>query len=58
MKSMAAYYVLIAMNSQQQDADRRRAELAAAQSPRPSLLARARAAFRSSRSTGPVIEPA
>ena len=40
MKSVAAYYAFLAMNSIEQDADRRRAELA--RGPRPSILARAR----------------
>ena len=50
MKSIAAYYVFIAANSVQQDADRRRAELQAARAPRPSLFARARTLIASSRS--------
>ena len=47
MKSVAAYYVLLAMNTQEQDAHRRRAQHAAAASPspRPSLLARVRSAL-------------
>jgi hypothetical protein len=41
MKSIAAYYVLIAMNGQEQlDPDRARAERIAAATPRPSLVAR------------------
>jgi hypothetical protein len=41
MKSIAAYYVLIAMNSQNPlDPDRARAERIAAATPRPSLASR------------------
>jgi hypothetical protein len=52
MKSIAAYYVLVAMNTQQQHADPRRAK-AAARPSRPSLVARARALLTSGRSTQP-----
>jgi hypothetical protein len=59
MKSVAAYYVLVAMNSQEQDAHRRRAQhAAAAASPRPSLLARVRSALGSARPAGSAAEPA
>jgi len=41
MKSIAAYYVLIAMNGEEHlDPDRARAERIAAATPRPSLVAR------------------
>jgi hypothetical protein len=53
MKSIAAYYVLVAMNSEQQHADRRRREFAAPQPARPSLVARVRALVASGRSTQP-----
>jgi hypothetical protein len=50
MKSIAAYYVLIAMNGQEQlDPDRARAERIAAATPRPSLVARALRALASPR---------
>jgi len=58
MKSVAAYYVLVAMNSQEQDAHRRRKQHAAAVSPRPSLLARVRSALGSARPAGSAAEPA
>ena len=58
MKSVAAYYVLVAMTSQEQDAHRRRAQRAAAASPRPSLLARVRSALGSARPAGSAAEPA
>jgi hypothetical protein len=58
MKSVAAYYVLVAMTSQEQDAHRRRAQHAAAASPRPSLLGRLRSAFGSARPAGSAAEPA
>jgi hypothetical protein len=47
MKTYAAYYALLAMNSMEQDDRRRRAELTRA--PRPSFLARARALLTSAR---------
>jgi hypothetical protein len=50
MKSIAAYYVLVAMNGQEQDAQRH-ARSAAPRPQRPSLLARARALVASARST-------
>jgi hypothetical protein len=50
MKSIAAYYVLVAMNTEQQHADPRRANAGAG---RPSLVARARALLTSGRSTQP-----
>jgi hypothetical protein len=50
MKSIAAYYVLVAMNTQDQDAQRH-ARSAAARPQRPSFLARARALVASARST-------
>lgn len=43
MRSMAAYYVILAMSAQEQDADRRRTRLPAPRTPRPSLFARVRA---------------
>jgi hypothetical protein len=59
MKSIAAYYVLIALNTQeQQDPDRRRAERIAAANPRPSLAARVRSALGSPRATRPAVGPA
>ena len=59
MKSIAAYYVLIAMNSQNPlDPDRARAERIAAAAPRPSLLARVRSALGSARPAGSAAEPA
>lgn len=57
MKSIAAYYVFVAMNSQEQDTQRRHAQHAAA-SPRPSLLSRARSAFGSARLARSAAEPA
>jgi hypothetical protein len=42
MKSIAAYYVLIASETAQQDAARRRAEFQNPRPQRPSILARAR----------------
>jgi hypothetical protein len=56
MKSMAAYYAFIAMNSQEQDADRRHAQLRAAR--RPSLIARVRGLVGPVRSTGPATHAA
>ena len=47
MKTYAAYYALIALNSMEQDDHRRRAELNRA--PRPSLLDRARSLIASAR---------
>lgn len=58
MKSVAAYYVLVAMNSQEQDAHRRRAQPAAAASPRPSLLGRLRSALGSGHPARSAAEPA
>jgi hypothetical protein len=58
MKSMAAYYAFIAMNSQEQDADRRRAQQKAARPARPSLLARIRARVVPARSTRHAANPA
>ena len=58
MKSVAAYYVLVAMNSQEQDTQRRRAQHAAAASPRPSLLSRVRSALGSARLARSAAEPA
>ena len=58
MKSIAAYYVFVAMNSQEQDSQRRHAQHAAAASPRPSLLSRARSAFGSARLARSAAEPA
>jgi hypothetical protein len=57
MKSVAAYYVLVAMNGQEQDAHRRRAQHAGAASPRPSLLARIRGHLGSARTARPTAEP-
>ncbi len=57
MKSIAAYYVFVAMNSQEQDTQRRHAQHAAA-SPRPSLLSRARSALGSARLARSAAEPA
>ena len=51
MKSIAAYYVLVAMNSQEQAAQRHARSGAAARPQGPSLLARARALLASVRST-------
>ena len=53
MKSIAAYYVLVAMNTELQHADPRRAEAAAGRPSRPSLVARARAMLTYGRSTQP-----
>ena len=47
MKTYAAYYALLAMNSIEQDDHRRRAQLTRA--PRPSFLARARTLLASAR---------
>jgi len=47
MKTYAAYYAFIALNSMEQDDHRRRAELNRA--PRPSFLARVRALVASAR---------
>ena len=58
MKSIAAYYVLVAMNTQEQDADRRRAQRLAATPSRPSIVARVRSALGSSRATHPAAGPA
>lgn len=58
MKSVAAYYVLVAMNSQEQDTHRRRAQHAAAASPGPSLLARVRSALGSARPVRSAADPA
>ena len=58
MKSVAAYYVLVAMNGQEQDAHRHRAQYAAAASPRPSLLGRVRSALGSARPARSAAEPA
>jgi hypothetical protein len=58
MKSMAAYYAFIAMNSQEQDADRRHAQLRAARPARPSLIARVRRLVGPVRSTGPATHAA
>jgi hypothetical protein len=58
MNSIAAYYAFLAAASLQQDADRRRAELRAARAPRPSLIARARELFASSRSSRPATNAA
>ena len=58
MKSIAAYYVLVAMNGQEQSSDRRRAQRIAAASPRPSLVARVRSALGSPRATRPAAGPA
>ena len=58
MKSVAAYYVLVALNSQEQDTHRRRAQRAAAASPRPSLLGRVRSALGSAGPARSVAEPA
>jgi hypothetical protein len=60
MKSVAAYYVLIAMNGQELDADRRHHELAAAAArpPRPSIVSRVRALIASPRASGPASNPA
>jgi hypothetical protein len=43
MKSIAAYYTFIAVNSLEQEAAQRRTQVRAPQAPRPSLVARARA---------------
>jgi hypothetical protein len=43
MKSIAAYYAFIAVNSLDQEAAQRRALAQAPRAPRPSLIARARA---------------
>ena len=53
MKSIAAYYVLVSMNTQQQHPDPRRAKAVAARPSRPSLVARARSLLTSGRSTQP-----
>lgn len=58
MKSIAAYYALLALNSEQQAAERRRAEVEAARSPRRSRFARARAFVTSGRSTRPAASAA
>ena len=59
MNSVAAYYVLVAMNGQEQDAQRRRAQHAAAVAPSgPSLLARIRGHLGVARPVRPAAEPA
>ena len=58
MKSVAAYYVLVAMNTQEQDADRRRAQRIAATRSRPSIIARVRSALGSARASHPAAGPA
>jgi len=52
MKSIAAYYVLVAMNGEQQHAQSRRAAPAPAQPKGPSLLSRVRDLVVAARSTG------
>jgi hypothetical protein len=59
MKSIAAYYAFLALNSVEQDAQRRRAELTSP--PRPSMLARARmllASARPAQQSEPTTTPA
>ena len=58
MKSVAAYYVLVAMNTQEQDTLRRRAQRAAVASPRPSFLGRVRSALGSGRPARSAAGPA
>jgi hypothetical protein len=58
MKSIAAYYVLVAMNTEMHEAEQRRAELAAARPSRPSLVERVRSFVTSVRPTRPAAEPA
>jgi hypothetical protein len=57
MKSMAAYYAFIAMNSQQQDANRHRARVAEPRPARPSLLSRIRGQVGSSRTHRAAVKP-
>ena len=52
MKSIAAYYAFVAVNSMEQEAAQRRAQAKAPQAPRQSLIARARALL-TSRSSHP-----
>ena len=58
MKSIAAYYVFVAMTSADQEAQHRRAELAASLPPRPSLFARIRSLVTSPRSAQPATSAA
>ena len=57
MKSIAAYYAFIAMNSIDQEAAQRRAHATAPKAHRPSLVARARALV-TSRSSQPAATAA
>jgi hypothetical protein len=57
MKSIAAYYTFIAVNSLDDDAERRRAAARAARATRPSIMVRARA-FLSSRTSSRAAHPA
>ena len=59
MKSIAAFYVLLAMEQAQQDVASRRAEIQESQArpQRPSILARARAAVVGRRAPGAVSNP-
>jgi len=57
MKSIAAYYAFIAINSIDQEAAQRRAHAKAPKAPRPSLVARARALV-TSRSSQPAATAA
>ena len=56
MKSMAAYYAFIAM-SQQQDAYRHPAHVAAPRPDRPSLLSRIRGQIASTRAHNAAVKP-
>ena len=58
MKSIAAYYVLVAMNGQQQDAYRRPADVTPAPTKGPSLLSRIRDLVAATRSSGPATTAA
>ena len=57
MKSIAAYYTFIAVNSLEEEDLRRRAHARAAQAARPSLISRVRAAL-ASRSSQPAATAA
>ena len=56
MKSMAAYYAFVAM-SQQQDANRHPARVAAPRPARPSLLSRIRGQIASTRANSAAVKP-
>lgn len=58
MKSIAAYYVVLAMDGAQQDSERHGAQAAAARPSRPSLFARIRTLVASSRTSKPATSAA